>query len=122
MANVQNADTSPGVDWWTLDASGDIGLGQASPGTVGSFVIYVKGTGWTGDLVPQTRPLGAAGASIDWVAVAYQNAASGADVAAGTAISADGKFFVRVDHNEELNLEYTHSAGSVDVVTCRGKG
>lgn len=122
MANVKNDDISPGVEWWTLDSSGDITLGQASPSTVGSFTIYVLGNSWSGNLVPKTKPMGAATASISAVSVAYENAATGADVAAGTAITADGKYFVRVDHNEELILTHTAGGTSVAVVATRGKG
>ena len=125
MANLQNADPAPGVDWWTLDTTNTttgIELGQAAPGMVGSFTIYVQGTGWTGVIIPRTRPLGSVAASFSYVAVAYQNAASGADVAAGTNITADGKFFVRVDHNEILNLSYTNTAGSCNLLVIRGKG
>ena len=125
MANIQNDEPAKNVDWWTLDTTDTttgITVGQAWPPGIGSVTLYVTGTGWTGIIIPRTRPLGGATASQAWVAVAYQNAASGSDVAAGTNITADGKYFVRVDHNEELNLSVTCTAGSVNVLAIRGRG
>ena len=94
----------------TLTASEDIDVGDASDRTVGTFVMGVEGTGWTGSIVPKGRPRGAT--DMAFQTIPYQNLRTLADVAAGTGIAADGLYAIRVD-GLELRLAYAHTAGSV---------
>jgi len=129
MANVIKTPPMTGTQWHQLDTTtltptpGTPGhFGQATGSTIGSFMFQVEGTGWTGELVPQGMLGGAIGASMGWVALAYQNLNTGADVAGGTAITADGIYAVRADHGMMISLAYTDTSGTVDILATEGVG
>jgi hypothetical protein len=107
----------------TLDTTTtDLYLGAAPGNAIGSAIIQVEGSGWTGSITPQARLVGAVGASMGWVSVAYHNLATAADVAAGTDITASGIYAVRLDQGMELCIDATVSAGSVKVLFHIGLG
>jgi len=128
MANIINAPPATGTKHFTFDtdATPEVGepgfLGNASPNKIGSFMVQVAGSTWTGELVPQGQLPGATAASIGWIALAYQDLNTAADVAGGTAITADGIYAIRADHGMLVRLAYTHTAGTVDVVVTEGVG
>ena len=123
MANVKNSAPYPGTLHLTLDTTDSaIVLGDAKDNMVGSWVLQVEGNTWSGNFVPQARLAGASGASLSWVAVAYQALNTGNDVAGGTVIDADGLYAIRCDHGMELSLDYTHGGTSVDILARRGPG
>lgn len=72
-------------------ANGEVDIGGGGD-VVGSLVVQLTGT-WTGSVTPKARATGAAQASS--VNVEYVNLATGASVAAGTAITANGLFAVK---------------------------
>jgi hypothetical protein len=128
MANQTKNAPYPGTKWFLLDttiapAVGEPGfLGAAMGDKVGSFLIQVEGTSWSGSLVPQGQLPGAIVASVGWIALAYENLNTGAEVAAGTAITVDGIYRVLADHGMLVRLDYTHGGTSVDVLVTGGAG
>lgn len=111
-----------GTDMYALSAGNEnIDLGDAAGTAVGSFDIQVSGiTGTSSTIAPQGSLRGAAGQSISPVAIAYYNAQTGADVAAGTAITADGLYKIPADNGRVIRLAYTHSSGTPKVLVRRG--
>jgi hypothetical protein len=95
----------------TITGNGETDLG-AGGDAVASLVFQVTGT-WTGNLTPKARAQGVAQASS--VNVAYVNLATGADVAAGTAITANGLFAVKAG-GLVVSLSMASFAGTSAVV------
>lgn len=88
-----------------------ISVGDSSHGYVGSTVLQVEGSGWTGQLVIQGR---VRGSGLTMKALPYQNLITLADVAAGTPITADGLYAVRAD-GLEIEIVHTRTAGAVSL-------
>lgn len=110
-----------GTEMYTLTATENVDLGTAAATSVGSVDIQVSGlTAGGGNIVPQTSLFGAAGQSVSPVATAYHNDQTGADVASGTAITADGLYKIPADNGRMVRLAYTHSSGTVKVLVRRG--
>jgi hypothetical protein len=74
-------------------------------------VISVRGTGWTGALTVKKRGMDGSHAGVTTI---YQNGNTDTTVGAGTAISADGEYYVRADAADVI-LDYAHTGGSVDI-------
>ncbi|OQW37061.1 MAG: hypothetical protein A4C66_03245 [Nitrospira sp. HN-bin3] len=107
----------------TMDTSeNDIYLASAPGNAIGSVVLHVEGTAWTGAITPKVRLVGAVEASMGWVNCGYTNLATMADVAAGTAITGTGMYSVRLDHGMELAMDYADTSGSVKVLVHVGVG
>lgn len=108
----------------TLDTSDtDIPLTAGHGSTVSSVVLHISGlTADGGNITPRARLVGAAENSIGYEDIAYENLATGATVAVGTAITTDGLYVVRVDHGVELAIDYVHVAGPVVVLFKPGLG
>ncbi len=98
----------------TLDTTTtDLVLGEAPASSIGSCIIQVVDLGsWSGAIIPQARLIGGASTSAPFVSVAYENLASGAEVAAGSSITAAGLYAIRLDHGMELAIDYTHTSGT----------
>ena len=122
MANVTNSQPFPGTTWLTIDTTADFAVGDAAQECIGTVILQVEGTGWTGTVLPKGRLLGADGASVGWISIAYQNLNTGNDIAGGTTITGDGLFAIRLDVGVELQLVTTTAAGSVDLLIRRGIG
>lgn len=78
---------------------------------VGTCKLSVRGTGWTGSITVKKRGADSTATGISCI---YQSAATDTTVAAGTPITADGEYYIRADA-DEIILDYSHSAGSVEV-------
>lgn len=103
----------------TTDSSETIG---ATPeDSVGTCVLTVEGTGFTGSIIPKGRGWGGAAGSMAFQALGYQNRCTITDVAAGTAITANGIYAFPMD-GLEINLDVTVSAGSVKILVNRVRG
>lgn len=119
MANrktlVDNAGEGPAV--WTagLDTTGAFNLGDAAIGAVGSWVLQVSGT-FSGSLVLRKKVIGSRVAAASAPTTYYENFATGAAVAAGTAITGAGLFKVPCD-GCVLVLDYTATSGEM-LVEC----
>ncbi len=98
----------------TLSATGNTQVTSAGAlaGTNGYLLSFV-GSSWTGSALLQQN-IAPPGAAQNLVNVAYVTYATGAAVAAGTAITADNAVVVQND-DYDLYLVYTHTAGSVQV-------
>ncbi len=105
----------------TLSASGTYSLIPVGvPYGRDGYQVRVTGSGWTGSLVfveNQAPP----GSAANYVNVAYQNANTGLQVAAGTAITADGTFIVPV-RGYDVAVQYTHTSGSVTLSVSPAHG
>lgn len=105
----------------TLTASGTYSLIPVGvPYGRDGYQLRVIGTGWTGSLtlVENQAPPGSAA---NYVSIAYQNANTGLQVAAGTAITANGTFIVPV-RGYDVAVQYTHTAGSVLLAVSPASG
>jgi hypothetical protein len=108
---------------WTVDATGTINTGDASSETVGTKIVQLQKNGATIEFTPKGRVLGAGNVSVGWIALAYQNLTSGADVAGTTPINTDGLYAVRCDVGVEMQLDVTTaSGGTADILVRQGKG
>lgn len=118
MANKKTlVDNGLGPGVWTasLDTTGNLEMGDAAVGAVGSWVLQVSGT-FSGSLVLKKKIVGGATAVASASNTYYFNfASSGAtEVAAGTAITAAGLFKVPCD-GCSLVLNYTATSGTMIV-------
>lgn len=117
MANTQIASyAGTGNKLVTLDTSTTDLILAANAGNILS-VCVLNVSGISGDsIVPQARLVGGAGLSIAFTSVAYINRGTGAVVAAGTAITADGVYSVPMDPGVEICVDFTRSAGTVKIL------
>lgn len=99
----------------TLDTTGGHSVGNTGHETVGSFTMQFQGTGWTGSVVVRARVFQS---NATWLAIPYRrlNVAGVAsdNTYVSTAITANGLIVVEAD-GLEVQLDYTHSAGFVQV-------
>ena len=93
-------------------ATEDIILGNGSTGVVSRWVVQVKGATWTGTLTPKARVEQSGLTSADWKTIPYTNRATGASVAAGTTIAADGIFEFDAA-GVDIILSHAFSSGAV---------
>ena len=117
MANVHNPSKQPGtLTRMVLDttAAALVLVNNLDPVKwygIGTCKFQVTGTGWTGALTVKKRIMGGTGTALTSI---YQNANTETTVGAGVTITADGNYYVRCDA-DEIELAYTHTAGSVAV-------
>lgn len=95
------------------DTADTFDIGDGAAHSVSSFVFQIEGAGgWDGEITVKGR---VRGSSLSWQTLPVQNIRTLADVAAGTALTADGIYAVRADG---LELQIVHAAittGSVSV-------
>jgi hypothetical protein len=103
-----------------LNATAKISLGDASQYSVGRIVFQIVDDGsMSTSAVVKARVLGLADAEL--IAVPYTNRATGATVAASTAITAEGLYEVDAAGVEiVLDNTYTSGAGTVHYVPVAG--
>jgi hypothetical protein len=105
----------------TLDATGQTRLCEAG-GNVGDsgWQLTFAGSAWTGSIVlkQNTAPPGSA---VSLSTMAYYEATTGEVVEAGLPIRGNGSVIV-TDTGLDLYLDYTHTAGSVQVTAMAGSG
>jgi hypothetical protein len=112
---VDNAGAGPAVWTASLDTTGQLNLGDAALGAVGSWVLQVSGT-FSGSLVLRKKVIGSIVADASAPTTHYENSATNAAVAAGTAITGAGLFKVPCD-GCVLILDYTATSGTM-LVEC----
>lgn len=130
MANrVHGPPPATGTQYHTFDTTdltpeaGEPGhFGSATGSTIGSFMIQIEGSGFTGEITPYLQAPGATSVSMGWIAAAYQDLNTGDDVTGGTAITGNGLYAVRADHGLLLRLAVTVSAGSLKILVTEGVG
>jgi hypothetical protein len=105
----------------TTDTTTGYVFQSGATGRVASYVLTVEGAGWTGNITFQGRAIGAGANGVAFQSLAYQNLASGADVAAGSPITATGTYALRTDFME-CRLIWTITAGTVKVSGYGGAG
>lgn len=121
MANTIRSANSSGVRHFTIDTNATVlDLGGALPGKVGSFAIHCKGTGVSGNGITIAATQVGQEATTGWIATDYNE--DGTAVAAGTKITADGRYYVRCDHGEKIRLSFEIAGGSWDVTVSQGAG
>lgn len=122
MANTGPTQLYSGVRRWTIDTDAtSIELGSANEGTVGSFAIHLYSNSAAGNgITVEAQQQGASTASLGWISVDYQHDST--DVAAGTKITAAGRYYVRSDQGEVIRLSFEIASGSWDVVVSSGAG
>jgi hypothetical protein len=115
MANrkilVDNAGAGPAVWTASLDTTGQLNMGDAALGAVGSWVLQVSGT-FSGSLVLRKKVIGSIVADASAPTTHYENSATNVAVAAGTAITGAGLFKVPCD-GCVLILDYTATSGTM---------
>lgn len=115
--------TQAGVHSTRLDTTATgadaIYIGPANERGPASWVFHVKGNGWTGSIVPKLRVSGSNLTDTDLIACIYYTASDEAAIAAGTGITTNGIYTIPCDRCD-LYLEYTHTAGTVDLLAHPG--
>jgi hypothetical protein len=110
---VDNAGAGPAVWTATLDTTGQLNMGDAALGAVGSWVLQVSGT-FSGSLVLRKKVIGSVVVDAAAPTTHYENSATNAAAAAGTPITAAGLFKVPCD-GCVLILDYTATSGTMVV-------
>ena len=109
----------------TLTASGQTKLGSLDK-IDSKLEVRHKGNGWTGSFVFKIVPRGSVAPQFptgglavpgDLKGVHYKNVSTGADIAAGTAVTnatTDADWEIVAD-GYDVYVDYTHTSGSVDL-------
>lgn len=106
---------------YTVSATEVISLGDAAPDSVGSFLVFVSSLSGTHAITPKGRPAGSNVASGEYQTLAYTVGSTGVLTAGGTAISAEGAYFVRADGMEVfLDVTVTSNSFRLDARPLRG--
>lgn len=114
MANTKNLSATD-VLTVRLDTDGQVNLGEAAEGAVGSWVLQVSGT-FSGSLTLRKKIRRGTVADGSAATTYYENFATGVSVAAGTAITGAGLFKVPCD-GCDLILDYDATSGEM-IVEC----
>jgi hypothetical protein len=130
MANVINkgwggwGESSRGTLGFILDTTVTLDLGQAAIGNVGSYIVQVQGTGFTGSLKPQILAPGGEHTDLQvaYDTVGLVNLNDFTEISGATGITADGSYSFRADHGMRVQLVVTVSAGSAKVLIRKGDG
>lgn len=104
-----------------ISATEDINLGDASPDSISTWAIYIVSLSGTHSIVFKSRPTGSGLASGEWRQPAYTNMETGAVVAGGTAIAAEGYFTVKAD-GSELIVSATVTSNSFRLIAIPLRG